>query len=215
MYYGGTHSNPPPIPRLHLPAVFLSLPPALSQFFRLFYLLSASGTTVFWEITFAPHTAQPMRGTCLCKRMCLRPPSSARLSSSFDKLTCWRGLFTHLRADYVPPPCVQAQTSPQVCQISVAGAGPLPRVDFPFWPSRFTWLAVGLSFLMQFKMGAHLNIARYDASLARNMATTCTLTLQHYFGLQIWLPACVNTARGGWLVCGSVFTVTTTGSLAQ
>lgn len=81
----------------------------------------------------------------------------------------------------------------QVCgfakSYSAAGSGPPPRVDFPFWPSRFTWLAFGLSFWMCFKMGAHLNIAKYDASLARNMARTCSLTSLCYFGLQIWLAA--------------------------
>lgn len=45
-------SNPPAVPCLHLAAAFLSPPPALSQFFRLFYLLTASGTTLcFAKIT--------------------------------------------------------------------------------------------------------------------------------------------------------------------
>lgn len=72
-------------------------------------------------------------------------------------------------ADYVPPPCVQAQTSPQACQIILCCrlSGPLPRVDFSFWPSRLTWLAPGLSFLMCFKMGARLNVAKYSAWFSR------------------------------------------------
>lgn len=61
------------------------------------------------------------------------PPHAGGLSSSFDKLTRWGGLFTRPGADEVPPPCVQAQTSPQVCQI---------RLCCRLWSSATCWLLI-------------------------------------------------------------------------
>lgn len=192
-------SNPPAIPCLRLPAAFLCPPPALSQFFRLFYLLTASGTTQCFEKSPLHHTLLNLCAACLCKRKGSRPPSCG-----WFKFLLWQ---TNSLRRVIHTPW--SRWSPTSLRASTDKSAGLPNqallqalVLCHLLTSHFGlhvshgWLLAYRSWCV-FIMEDHLNIATYDAGWAKNMARTCTRTLQHYFWLQIWLVVWKHFASGG------------------
>lgn len=216
MYHGGrfrstSHFLPAPLCR-----VSVSSTCAQPVFQALLFAHCLWHNLVFCEFTFAPYTAQLVCAACLCKRTGSRPPHAARLSSSFDKLSRWRGLFTRPGADQVPPPCVQAQTSPQVCQIILCC-----RV----WSSATCWLLI-LPFTFHmvgswpiildvFCNGRPCNIAKIWCKFSQKYGQNLHADVTALF-LTLNLATCVKTFcerrrnLAGWLVWGSVFSVLVT-----
>lgn len=199
MYHGerfksASHSQPaPPC------SVSLSSPCAQPVFQALLFAHCLWHNPVFWEITFAPHTAQPVCAACLCKCIGSRPPSHGPFkfllwqTDSLKRVihTPWSRLSpTSLRAGTDKSAGLPNHTPLQglvLCHVLTSPFG----LHVPHG-----WLWASIVF-MCFIMKGHLSSAEYDASDAKNMARIRTQTSQHYFGLQIWRLVWKHLVRGG------------------